>query len=71
MAPKRDRVLNDSRGYLDGLTNNPIFLLHGCLAAIIAILIAASTAQAQSTLTIAVVADRQHGGSPMGNLLLA
>jgi len=62
MAPKRDRVLNDSRGYPHGLTNNPIFLLHGSLAAIIAILIAASTAQAQSTLTIAVGADRQHGG---------
>ena len=62
MAPKRDRVLNDSLRYLRGLTNNPIFLLRGFLAAIIAILIAASTVQAQSTLTIAVVADRQHGG---------
>jgi hypothetical protein len=61
MAPKRDRVLNDF-GYLHGLTNNPIFLLHGFLAAIITILIAASTVQAKSTLTIAVVADRQHGG---------
>jgi hypothetical protein len=60
MASKRDRVVNDSRD-LHGLTNNPIFLLRGFLAAIIAILIAASSAQAHSTLTIAVVADRQRG----------
>src|SRR6516225_8439982 len=62
MAPKRDRVRNDFRGYLHGLTNNPVSLLHRFLAAIIAIPIAASTAQAQSTVTIAVAVERQHGG---------
>src|SRR5262249_22333330 len=52
MASKRNQVLNNSGQYLYGLTNNPIFLLHAFLAAIVAVLIAASTAKAQSTLII-------------------